>query len=144
MLSTTSKYAVRALVELARAAEGEKVYGHDLAARTGLPANYLSKILASLGRAGLVDATRGSGGGYCLHGEPDELTLLRVVEVLEGLQREPECLLRPGHACSTEGPCSGHQEWARLREHYLEYLGGTSIGALARPVSPSSPAGSDD
>ncbi len=139
MLSTTSKYAVRALVELARTAEGERVLGHDLAARAGLPANYLSKILVSLGRAGLVEATRGSAGGYRLRREPDEVTLLEVVELIEGPQRESECLLRPGHACSTTDPCTAHREWARVREHYLEYLAGTSVGALVGPPAESGP-----
>lgn len=128
---------MRALIELARTADGERVLGHDLADRAGLPANYLSKILVSLSRAGLVEACRGTGGGYRLRREPDGVTLLEIVELLEGPQSEPMCLLRPGHACSTEDPCSAHQEWAHLREHYLGYLAGTSIGGLAG--SPTAP-----
>lgn len=140
MLSTTAKYAIRALVELARMAEDERVLGHDLAARAGLPANYLSKILAALGKAGLTQATRGSGGGYRLRRPPHEVTLLRVVEILEGSQLESECLLRPGRACSPEDECAAHREWTRLREHYLDYLGETTIGALAGPAPGARPA----
>ncbi len=132
MLSITSKYAVRALVELAQTADGERVLGQELASRAGLPANYLSKILVSLSRAGLVEGSRGSGGGYRLRRAPTELSLLEIVELLDGPQTEFECLLRPGHACSSADPCTAHPEWARMREHYLGFLEGTSVADLAR------------
>src|SRR5690349_4716071 len=64
MLSTTSEYALRALTRLAAAPDGESMLGRDLAEQAGIPANYLSKIMWTLGNAGLIDATRGNHGGY--------------------------------------------------------------------------------
>ena len=66
MLSTTSQYAIRALSHLARMQHGEAVLGRDLAERASVPVNYLSKIMLVMRNAGLVQATRGAGGGYRL------------------------------------------------------------------------------
>ena len=66
MVSTTSQYALRALLALARLPKGEPALGRQLAAREGIPHNYLAKILKELNSAGIVSATRGIGGGYRL------------------------------------------------------------------------------
>lgn len=112
--------------------EGERVLGRNLAASTGLPANYLSKILLRLRTAGIVEASRGSHGGYRMLRDAEEVTLLEVVELLDGIQDYTECLLCPGQACSAEDACAAHREWAHLREGYVGFLAGTSIGALSK------------
>ena len=66
MITATSEYALRALVYLARLPKDELVGGKELSERQKIPANYLSKVLLTLRNAGLVDATRGFGGGYRL------------------------------------------------------------------------------
>lgn len=75
MLSVTSEYALRALAHLARQ-PGEAVLGRDLAHAVEIPANYLSKVLLTLRNAGLVDTTRGSGGGYRLRKPANEIHLI--------------------------------------------------------------------
>src|SRR5438309_7478785 len=82
MLSITSQYALRALSHLARQTEGA-VLGRDLAQSVEIPANYLSKVLLVLRNAGLVDTTRGSGGGYRLRRPANEVRLIDVVELFE-------------------------------------------------------------
>src|SRR5215813_3901044 len=83
MLSATSEYALRALTRLAAAAEGESMLGRDLAEQAGIPANYLSKIMWTLGNAGIIDATRGNGGGYRLKRGAADIRLFEVVDLFE-------------------------------------------------------------
>ena len=66
MISTTSEYALRALARLALLSNGSTMLARDLAEDAGIPRNYLSKVLLALRNAGILDSTRGSGGGYRL------------------------------------------------------------------------------
>jgi Rrf2 family protein len=140
MLSTTSRYGVRALVYLARHGDQGWVPGRELAAATGIPPNYLAKVLQALRRAGLVRATRGLGGGYELARPADEILLGEVVEVLEGDGAEP-CLLVDGPCCD-EVPCAAHPAWHGVREAYLRFLSTTTVAAVASlATAPGSKAG---
>jgi Rrf2 family protein len=83
MLTATSEHALRALAHLAKLPEGASITGRELAERAGIPANYLSKILWTLGNAGIIDATRGSHGGYRLKRAAAEIHLIDVVELFD-------------------------------------------------------------
>jgi Rrf2 family protein len=109
MLSVTSRYALRALGRLAGTFGKEAMLGRDLANQADVPSNYLSKILLSLNNAGMVEATRGTGGGYRLHRPPQDIRLIEVVELFEGAQKETKCLLDSHATCSNQHPCSAHQ-----------------------------------
>ena len=61
-----------------------------LAKRADVPATYLSKVLATLGRAGLVQATRGARGGYRLAKSPDQIHLIDVIELFDGPRARPQ------------------------------------------------------
>jgi Rrf2 family transcriptional regulator, iron-sulfur cluster assembly transcription factor len=131
MLSTTSQYALRALTHLARH-EGRPVLGHDLAQSVEIPANYLSKVLLTLRNAGLVDTTRGSGGGYRLRKPSNEIHLIDVVELFEEVSRsKPSCFLGRKRACSASEPCSAHSTWKELQAAYLGFLVSTPLSAIA-------------
>lgn len=132
MLTSTSKYALRVLVTLAHAGDHAYVPGRTLARRTGVPANYLSKVLLSLGNAGLVDAVRGRGGGYRLARPPHEIRLIEAVEVVEGLRSRPSCLLGIHDECSDDHPCSAHAAFRDIRARYVAFLEETSIADAAR------------
>lgn len=77
MLTTTSEYALRALTHLTRLPKGGSMLGRQLAEGAGIPANYLSKILWTLGNAGIIDATRGNHGGYRLKRSAGEIASSR-------------------------------------------------------------------
>jgi Rrf2 family protein len=136
MLSTTSEYALRALACLAGRPSGTALLGRDLAKAAEIPPNYLSKILLTLRNADLVDATRGSGGGYRLHKPADEIFLIDVVELLDGISRnKPACFLQHQKPCSGSLPCGAHALWSDLQALYLGFLVSTPLSALA-PQSP--------
>ena len=86
MLSITSKspYAIRALTELARTGEGAPVPIGELARRRDIPVQFLEQLFAVLRRAGLLRSQRGVKGGYKFARAPTEITVLEVVELLDG------------------------------------------------------------
>ncbi|WP_249009353.1 Rrf2 family transcriptional regulator [Conexibacter sp. DBS9H8] len=86
MLSITSKspYAVRALVELHRLGDAEPVPIGELARRGEIPVQFLEQLFAALRRAGHVRSQRGVKGGYSFAVDPHQLTVLEVVELLDG------------------------------------------------------------
>lgn len=143
MLSTTSEYALRALAFLAAQPPGTALLGRDLAKAADVPANYLSKILLALRNAALVDTTRGLAGGYRLRKPPEEIFLIDVVELFDGVSRtKPACFLRHQKPCSSSSPCSAHQLWADVQARYLGFLVSTSLSALAPPNIPVPGSGS--
>jgi Rrf2 family transcriptional regulator, nitric oxide-sensitive transcriptional repressor len=131
MLSITSQYALRALCHLARRS-GASVLGRDLAQSVEIPANYLSKVLLSLRNAGLVETSRGSGGGYRLRKAPDKVYLIDVVELFEEISiTKPSCFLGRSRPCSATTPCTAHFAWQGVLEAYLGFLTSTSLSAIA-------------
>ena len=86
MLSITSKspYAVRALVELHRIGDGVPVPIAELSKRGGIPAQFLEQLFATLRRAGLLRSQRGVKGGYSFARPATQITVLEIVEQLDG------------------------------------------------------------
>ena len=96
MLSITTKspYAVRALTELARSGGDGPVPIGELARRRDIPVQFLEQLFATLRRAGILRSQRGVKGGYLLARDPSEITVLEVVELLDGpLGRDAEGVL---------------------------------------------------
>jgi Rrf2 family cysteine metabolism transcriptional repressor len=86
MLSITTKspYALRALAELARAGGDAPVPIGELARRRDIPVQFLEQLFAVLRRAGILKSQRGVKGGYSFARDPAEITVLEVVELLDG------------------------------------------------------------
>ena len=86
MLSITTKspYAVRALAELARMSGGDPVPIGELARRRDIPVQFLEQLFAVLRRAGLLKSQRGVKGGYSFARDPADITVLELVELLDG------------------------------------------------------------
>lgn len=92
MLSTTAEYALRIVTQLADTND-EPMTSEEIAAGTLVPADYALKILHTLGRAGIVRGQRGRGGGFRLDCDPEETTLLDVVNVIDPIERITSCPL---------------------------------------------------
>ncbi len=134
MLSATSEYALRALARLAQLSRGEAILGRDLSRDAGVPQQYLAKIMLALRNAGLVLATRGTGGGYMLLRPADAVHLIDVVSLFEGPSTRPNCLLRAGRECNSKNPCTAHSSWGKVRDAYLEFLERTTLVDISRPA----------
>jgi Rrf2 family transcriptional regulator, cysteine metabolism repressor len=83
-ITTKSPYAIRALTELARTGGAGPVPIGELARRRDIPVQFLEQLFAVLRRAGILRSQRGVKGGYAFAREPGEVTVLEVVELLDG------------------------------------------------------------
>ncbi len=83
-ITTKSPYAVLALAELARSSGGQPVPIGELARRRDVPVQFLEQLFAVLRRAGVISSQRGVHGGYRFAREPGEVTVLEIVELLDG------------------------------------------------------------
>ena len=86
-LQKATRYGLYAVLELAREPE-RQLSATDIAERYGISANHLAKVLRELGRAGLVEAARGAGGGYRFAGNARRTTLLDVIKLFEDIEGE--------------------------------------------------------
>lgn len=125
MLSQTAEYALRAMVSLAR---GGARTAQEVAAEARVPLDYLSKILNSLGRAGLVSAQRGRGGGFQTSRPVAEISVLQVVSAVDPVQRILSCPL--GLAAHGTNLCPLHRKLDDAARSIEDAFRETSIGSL--------------
>lgn len=131
MLSVTVQHALRALSVLAGLPDGAYALGRDLAREARIPANYLSKIMWTLGGAGFIDATRGSGGGYRLQLAPSEIRLAEIVGLFERHRSSRACLLDGDHICSDADACPAHRAWQDAGAAMTHFLETTTLADIA-------------
>ena len=137
MLSTTAEYALRALLSLAEEGPEKATLGRDLATKSGVPANYLSKILLELKKAGRVQAVRGTGGGYRLGRDASDIRLMDVVELIDRDAARPGCFLAGSHSCSDIEPCQAHDRWAAVKDSYVAFLESTTLADVSIHSNPN-------
>jgi len=126
VVSRTEEYALRAAVCLARRYGTGTVRARDMAKATGIPANYLSKILHQLAKAGVVASERGRSGGFTLAAPPSTVVLASVVAPFEPQVQRTRCLLGLPE-CSDSNPCGAHERWRTIKEATLEFLNHTTL-----------------
>jgi Rrf2 family cysteine metabolism transcriptional repressor len=140
-ISSRAHYGLRMMTELAKAHGGPPLSLAEIARRELLPLAYLEQLVAPLRRAGLVEGTRGLHGGYRLSRLPAEVTVLEIVELMEGPVAPVECLAegyRPG-SCQREPECLSRSLWARLQLAVKQVLGGTTLHDLIAEPLPAEP-----
>jgi Rrf2 family transcriptional regulator, nitric oxide-sensitive transcriptional repressor len=136
VFSQTVEYALRAAVYLANEASAARTTD-QIAAATRVPRAYLSKVLQSLTKAGLVHSQRGLGGGITLGKSAEELTILEVVNAVEPIQRIRTCPL--GLAAHGVHLCPLHHRLDRALATVEEALGSTTLAEVLADPSPSIP-----
>jgi Rrf2 family protein len=127
-LSQTAEYAVRAVYYLAQPGTG-RVSADTIARALAAPANYMSKTLHQLARAGIVEGTRGPTGGFRLAVPPRELTVARVAEIFGAPAPIAVCLLG-GRPCDARNPCAAHDRWTAVTDAVKAPLENTTIADL--------------
>lgn len=129
MISKTAEYALRAVLFIARQSDQGPVRANELAKLLGVPANYLSKILHTLARAGLLTSGRGPRGGFQLAKPPEATVLAEVLEALDPSLLRSDCLLG-NPTCTDEEPCAVHHQWKTLRDPICEFFRGTTVASV--------------
>jgi Rrf2 family protein len=130
-LTKRADYAIRAVVALAAAAPGMRLSVRHIAAAQAIPVRFLPQVMSDLVTAGLVEATTGRSGGYRLARSAGQISILDVVEAVEGDSRRQTCVLRGG-PCQLNGTCAVHDVFAATQAGMFRELGGASIASLRR------------
>lgn len=128
-LTARSEYGLLALIDLGvRYGEGP-VSAREVSERQGVPAKFLEQLLGALRKAGLVSAVRGARGGFALTRDPSEITVLEVVEALEGPLAPTSC--DGGSLCGRGGACAAAGVWAKATEALRDVFLTTTLADLS-------------
>lgn len=130
-LTAKSEYGVLAAIDLACHYGTRPVSAREVAARRSIPPRFLEQILVSLRRAGLVASVRGARGGFELTRDPSSISVLDIVEALEGPLSASVCDGERGEVCGQSGACAAAPMWARASAAVREVFATTTIGELA-------------
>jgi Rrf2 family transcriptional regulator, cysteine metabolism repressor len=127
--SSRAIYGMRAMLVLARAHGQGSTLLKDIVEREGLPGTYLEQLMVPLRKSGIVLAVRGAKGGYTLARNPAEITVLSILEALEGPLNLAEC--PTGSACcSNPEACALQELWAEGSRALHQIYQGISLAAL--------------
>jgi Rrf2 family cysteine metabolism transcriptional repressor len=127
-LSTRGKYGLYAMYYLA-AHRGEGPQSLQNIAVIGVPKQYLEQLLGSLRRSGLVGSVRGAQGGYQLARPPEEITVLDVIDAMEGPLKLSECM-NDESACDRVQQCPVRHVWQKLTDSINRELAGITLGDM--------------
>lgn len=141
MLTKKTKYALKALLALARECEGEPVGIAELADREGIPKKFLELILLELKNLGIVQSKKGKGGGYYLSQAPSDVTLGQVVRVLDGPLAPVPCVSETAYRrcdeCADESACGIRMVMKDVRDAIAVILDSTTLEDVLRRMTES-------
>ena len=129
-LTRAGEYAIRCALYLAQHRERPVIGRKEIAEAMDIPSQFLGKVAQHLARAGIIAIRQGAHGGYELVRRPEEISLLAVVEAIDGEIFLNDCLHQPD-SCDRQTICSVHQVWARARRQLRDTLGDTTLAGLA-------------
>lgn len=137
MISRQAKYALRALIALARLKPGESAQTSDIAKQQKIPKKFLEQILLRLKNQGMVQSRRGNRGGYALLKPANEITFAQVLRTIDGPIAPLPCLSIIAYArcedCLDEKTCEIRQVFTRVIEPTRRVLEQTTIADAAKP-----------
>jgi Rrf2 family protein len=136
MISQTAEYALRAVVFLSMNPK-HAFTSVQISATTKVPTAYLSKVMQSLVKAGLIRSQRGLGGGFVLNKAPDQITVLEVVNAVDPVQRVRTCPL--GLKTHGSNLCALHKLLDEATATIERAFGGTTLADLLADTTSSSP-----
>jgi len=128
-ITRQADYAVRAVLHLARVGNNERSATSMIAKEQNIPPSFLAKIISQLSIAGLLHTSRGARGGVTLAREPGDITLLEVVEAIDGPIQLNECVGNNG-ACTFEGNCPIKPVWCDAQDELVGRLKNTNFAQM--------------
>jgi Rrf2 family protein len=124
------RYALRALVRLSThdAAAGPLAL-HQIADEEGISVKYLESIFTQMRKANIVRSVRGAEGGYLLASPADKISILKVIEAVEGPAITVDCIQHPDH-CPKKNRCPAATLWDDLDDLLKNFFSGRSLATL--------------
>lgn len=131
-ISTRGRYALRLMIDLAMAPEGELVTIKSIAARQEISDKYLEQIITVLSRAGLVKSTRGAQGGYRLTKPAADYTVGMILRVIEGSLVPVACMEDEPNQCQRVDKCVTLDVWKQLSDAINGVVDNITLEELAQ------------
>jgi len=128
-ITRQADYAVRAVLYLARLGQEERAATSQVAQEQRIPPSFLAKIISQLSIAGLLHTSRGARGGVTLAREPKEITLLEVIEAIDGPIMLNECVGESG-SCTFDEECPLRPVWCEAQNELVTRLKNTNFAQL--------------
>lgn len=136
MITRRAKYALKALLYLARQPEGEATLIRDLAEAEGIPKKFLEQILLDLNRKGLLRSRKGKGGGYLLAKSPDRIMMGDVIRLTDGPLAPVPCVSKTAYhrceECADEKTCLIRRTMKDVREAIAAIMDQTSLADMLK------------
>lgn len=129
-LTRKGEYAIRGIVYLASRPAEQICLLSEIAAAVDVPQTFLAKIFQQFSKVGLVKSYRGTGGGFILGRPANAITLLEVVEAVEGTIVPNRCVINVGE-CTRDHLCSVHPVWKQVQLQVREILSSVTMQELA-------------
>lgn len=127
-LTTKGRYAVMAMVDLAKNSGGQPVALADIADRQGISLSYLEQLFAKLRRAELVNSVRGPGGGYLLSRESANMPISEILEAVDEPLRATRCAPGSPRGCTgAQERCLTHDLWDELSAQIHLFLSAVTL-----------------
>jgi Rrf2 family protein len=138
MLSNTSKYAVRAVIYLAlNGTKDTKIGIKQISKDLEIPTPFLGKILQSLAKHKLLASTKGPHGGFSLGKNPYDISLMDIVEIIDGLDSFDMCVLGLKTCTESHTNCPVHSDYSTIREQLKRLFQSENIGILVEKIKTS-------
>ncbi len=139
-VSAKADYGLVVMVELA-AKHGQGLISlTELARRKRISSNYLHQITAPLREQGLISSKEGVRGGYTLAKSPETITILAILEALEGPLEVVRCLTEGKDSCPSHEACDTGSVWNILQQEIKQYLTRTTLADLLKMRKKTVPA----
>jgi Rrf2 family protein len=129
-ITRQADYAVRAVVYLSEIGDGERAATSRIAEEQKIPPSFLAKIVSQLSVAGLLQTSRGARGGVSLARKPEDISLLEVVEAIDGPILLNECVADSG-ICVFGDTCQMRPVWCDAQSELVARLGNTSFDTVS-------------
>lgn len=130
-LTAKSEYGVLAVIDLACSYGEGPVSAREISERRDIPPRFLEQLFVALRRGGVVSAVRGAKGGFVLARDPREISVLEVVEALEGSLETSMCDAERASGCAKSAACAAAPLWAKATGALRDVFATTTIGELA-------------
>ena len=126
-ITRQADYATRAILHLARSEKCQPVPTKEIAQEQRIPSSFLAKIISQLSIAGLLRTSRGARGGVTLARRPEKITLLEVIEAIDGPVQLNICV-EGESGCTFDGTCSLQPVWCNIQKELVTKLRNTNFG----------------
>lgn len=127
LFSRKCEYALQGILYLAENRQRGNISAAEIATDLGISQEFISKTLQGLVKVGMIQSSRGKTGGFSLARDPENITLLEIVKIIDGNEAFENCVLGLPQ-CHSDAPCALHEKWLPLRDSAHAMLSNTTVG----------------